>query len=246
MKLLSALLLMVISSSALADMVFMREWDGNKHIVYKTSEGVETQITSGNLVHLYPDISPDGKNIVYVEGTISEAGVQDLYLITKNLVTNKTEKWLSSETKGMILHPKFSKNGQFIFFSAPSPKNKVFYFEPNKFRLTNKYKSDVTIQNYSPTVLNKDDEGYFPRPSSDGNVVVYQKNTNGVREVVLVDRIEESKTVIDQGMAPSLSFDERLIAYTSKKAGSWDIYEYNRDTKKTTRIKVFIKNFIKN
>ncbi len=232
MKFLSILML-IVSSSAFADMVFMREWDNQKHIMHTNSKNITTQITSGDLMHLYPDISPDGKTVVYVEGQITPAGTQELYLVTKNLETNKTEKWQSDEIKGLVLHPKFSKNGQFIFFSAPSPKNRVFFFEPNKFR--NKNASDVTTLSFKAEALDKEDEGYFPRPSSDGNFVVFQRNINGAREVILFDRLENSKLVIDKGMSPSLSFDETKIAYTSKKNGTWDIFEYDRITKKTVR-----------
>lgn len=235
MKLLLAFAMIALSAPTMADMVFMREWDSQKHIMHKNSEGVTSQITSGDLMHLYPDISPDGKNVVYVEGRITDQGTQDLYLVTMNLETKKTEKWIADGLKGMILHPKYSRNGQFIFFSAPSPKNKVFYFEPNKFR-TNFLKSngDVTTLKFTAMALDKD-EAYFPRPSSDGNFVVYQRNVNGTREVVLFDRLEDKKMVIAQGMSPALSFDERLIAFSSKKEGSWDIYEFNRDTKTITR-----------
>ncbi len=232
MKFLMTMIMLAFSSVTLADMVFMREWDSQKHIMLMKDDGSTSQVTSGDLMHLYPDISPDGKTLVYVEGKMLENGGQDLYLVTKNLETNKTEKWQSENLKGMVLHPKFSKNGQFIFFSAPSPRNKVFYFEPNKFR--NKNSGDVTTLSFKAESLG-DDEAYFPRPSSDGNFVVYQKNANGFREVILFDRLEDKKIVIDQGMAPALSFDEQKIAYTSKKAGSWDIYEYDRQSKKTIR-----------
>jgi hypothetical protein len=235
MKLIAALTLMIVSSASMADMVFMREWDSQKHIMHKNNDGVTTQITSGDLMHLYPDISPDGKNVVYVEGKITDQGSQDLYLVTMNLQTKKTERWQADGLQGMILHPKYSRNGQFIFFSAPSPKNKVFYFEPSKFK-TNLLRTngDVTTLKFSATALSPD-EAYFPRPSSDGNFVVYQRNINGNREVVLFDRLEDKKTVIAQGMSPALSFDETRIAFSSKVAGSWDIYEYNRQSGKVTR-----------
>lgn len=236
MKLIVALTLIIVSSASMADMVFMREWDSQKHIMHKNNDGVTTQITSGDLMHLYPDISPDGKNVVYVEGRITDQGSQDLYLVTMNLETKKTERWQADGLQGMILHPKYSRNGQFIFFSAPSPKNKVFYFEPGKFR-TNLLRTngDVTTLKFSATALSTD-EAYFPRPSSDGNFVVYQRNINGNREVVLFDRLEDKKTVIANGMSPSLSFDETRIAFSSKVAGSWDIYEYNRQSGKITRM----------
>ena len=230
MKLLAVFAMLITSSASIADMVFMREWDSQKHIMHKNNEGVTTQITSGDLMHLYPDISSDGKNIVYVEGKINDQGSQDLYLVTMNLETKKTHRWVSDSLKGMILHPKFSRNGQFIFFSAPSPKNRVFYFEPNNFKVN----GNAGTLKFTATALDTD-EAYFPRPSSDGNFVVYQRNVNGNREVVLFDRLENKKSVIAQGMSPALSFDERRIAFSSKINGSWDIYEYNRETQKIIR-----------
>ncbi len=232
MKFFTMALGLLLSSASFADLVFMREWDNQKHIMHSSNYGTQAkQITNGNLVHLYPDISPDGKTVVYVEGTISENGTQDLYLVTMDLQSKQTRKWISNDLKGMILHPKFSKSGQFIFFSAPSPKNQIFYFEPKKFITKN---NEATTLSFKAESLNND-EAYFPRPSSDGNFVVYQRNINGTREVILFDRLEDTKIVIDKGMSPALSFDERKIAYTSKKNGSWDIYEYDRVEKKIVR-----------
>lgn len=238
MKFLALMTFMFLSANSFGEMVFMREFGNEKHIMLQDKKGVVTALTSGPLMHLYPDISSDGKSVVYVEGTISDQGVQDLEIVIKNLVTNKSEKW-QSNLKGLVLHPKFSKNGQLIFFSAPGPKNTIYYFEPNKFRAAQekRNKNNVGIFTFTATALDNSEESYFPRPSSDGNFVVYQRNSKTTgREVVLFDRVENTKTVIDAGMSPSLSFDERYIAYTSKKAGSWDIYQYDRILKTTTRL----------
>jgi hypothetical protein len=235
MKFLTVLILVTLSVNSFADMVFMREFAAEKHIMLQDKIGTVKAITSGPLMHLYPDISSDGKSVVYVEGRILETGAQDLEIMIKNLDTNKVEKW-QSDLKGLVLHPKFTRNGQYVFFSAPGPKNTIFYFEPQKFRAAKKNKSDVGILNFTATALDSTEESYFPRPSSDGAFVVYQRNTKGLKEVVLFDRLENKKTVIDAGMSPSLSFDERFIAYTSKKAGSWDVYQYDRILKTTTRL----------
>jgi N-acetylneuraminic acid mutarotase len=235
MKFLAVLILATLSVNSFAEMVFMREFAEEKHIMLQDKTGAVKAITTGPLMHLYPDISSDGKSIVYVEGRILETGTQDLEIMIKNLETNQLEKW-QSDLKGLVLHPKFTRNGQYVFFSAPGPKNTIFFFEPQKFRAAKKNKSDVGILKFTPTALDSSEESYFPRPSSDGAFVVYQRNTKGLKEVVLFDRLENTKTVLDTGMSPSLSFDERYISYTSKKAGSWDVYQYDRILKSTTRL----------
>lgn len=198
--------------NAQADMVFMRENNQGKHIFLKNQNG-EKQITTGTNWHLYPDISSDGKNVVYVAG----ADQKNLELHLQSLELSKSTI-LSVPMKGMLLHPKFTKNNQQIFFSAPvNGINSIFAMD-----LKNEKKL---------TAVTPDEEAYFPRPSSDGQFVVYQRNLNGKKEVVFFDRIENKKEVIDIGMSPALSFDERFIAYTSKQSGSWDIFIYDRFTK---------------
>src|SRR5690606_15335947 len=86
-------------------------------------------------------------------------------------------------------------------------------------------------RNLTPT-----EEAYFPRPSSDGNFFVYQRNFNGKKEVVLQDLIEGTKVVIAEGMSPALSFDETLIAFTTKRDGNWNIYAYDRTKNETTQM----------
>lgn len=195
-----------------ADMIFMRENNQGKHIFLSSNRGTE-QLTTGTDWNLYPDISSDGSKAVYVSGT----GQKDLQLRMFSLQDKKNEI-LSVSMKGMILHPKFTKNNKWVFFSAPvNEKNSIFAIE-----LANK--SNIVA-------ITPNEEAYFPRPSSDGQFVVYQRNANGKKEVVLLNRIEKTKEVIDIGMSPSLSFDERYIAYTSKQSGSWDIYIYDRYTK---------------
>ncbi len=198
--------------SAQADMVFMRESNEGKHIFLKTETTLK-QLTTGSDWHLYPDISSDGKQVVYVAGVSQK----NLELHLHSLELNKSTI-LSVPMVGMILHPKFTKNNKQIFFSAPvGMKNSIFSLSLDKEKKL--------------TAITPDEEAYFPRPSSDGQFVVYQRNTNGKKEVVFFDRIENKKEVIDIGMSPALSFDERFIAYTSKQSGSWDIYLYDRFTK---------------
>ena len=226
---------LMISNLALADYVYMQEDESGKYVMLKTEEGPWTRIlndvTSKDWA-IYPDITPDAQEIVYVEGP----DATNLHITYKNLGKGLTQKFHTSQ-KGMILHPKFTKNGRFIFYSAPKAdgKNSIFFFD----RAAEVNRQGQGLVNYSldsAKAMDASEESYFPRPSSDGNFVVYQRNTNGKKEIVLFDRLENKKTVLAEGMSPALSFDEQLIAYTSKIAGNWNIYVINRTTLKVTQI----------
>lgn len=221
------LLGLMISNLAVADFVYMQEDANGKYVMLKTDQSELAypinDVTSKEWA-IYPDISPDGQEIVFVEG----AGPQDLHITYKNLAKNITQKFVAAH-KGMILHPKFSKNGRFIFYSAPTAKgtNTVYYFD--RAQEVNQQGQGLTTYSLdSAKMLDETEESYFPRPSSDGNFVVYQRNIAGKKEIVFFDRVENKKTVIAEGMSPALSFDERWIAYTSKVNGNWDIFLLDR------------------
>jgi Tol biopolymer transport system component len=143
----------------------------------KTSAG-EKKLTEGSNWHLYPDISSDGKSVVYVSG----ADQKNLQLHLMDL-TDKKSEILSVPMKGMILHPKLTKNNQYVFFSAPvENKNSIFAID---------LKDNKKLIEITPS-----EEAYFPRPSSDGLFVVYQRNINEKKEIVFYDRLENKKEVI--------------------------------------------------
>lgn len=220
------------SCASYADFVYMREDGAGKSIQLQGSSVTTLNDSSNKLWAIYPDITPDGNEFVYAEGE----GPEDLHLTYFNKKKNLTQRF-SLEKKGMLLHPKFSKNGKYIFFSAPGPKGKntVLFFD----RDAEVRRQGTNLMNYSLSnaqVLVPDEEAYFPRPSSDANFVVYQRNVPGKKEIVLFDRLENTKTVLAEGMSPALSFDETKVAYTSKKDGSWNIYVIDRTTKVVTQM----------
>ena len=234
MKMLVLLGLMV-STLAQANFVYMQETATGKAVMLKTSEDAPatalSDVSSKDWA-LYPDITPDAQEVVFVEGP----GQNDLHLTYKNLSKNITQRFLATN-KGMILHPKFSRNGRYIFYSAPGPKGKntVFFFDRAE-EVNRQGQGLLTYSLDKALAVDDSEESYFPRPSSDGSFVVYQRNTDGRKEIVLFDRIEQTKKVIAQGMSPALSFDERYIAYTSKVNGNWDIYITNRNSGVSFRV----------
>lgn len=221
------LLGLIASCSSFADFVYMREDASGKSVVLQTNSG-QTQVLNDSHSKnwaLYPDIAANGKEFIYVEGQAQS----DLNLVYTNPTKKLWQKFLSP-IKGMLLHPKFTKNGQFIFYSAPSTsgKNTIYYFDRAK-----EVARQGEISAYSlaaAKAVDASEESYFPRPSSDGNFVVYQRNANGKKEIVLYDFVENKKKVLAEGMSPALSFDERKVAFTAKKDGHWNIYILDRNT----------------
>lgn len=226
-------LCLVASCSSFADFVYMKEDANGKSVQLKANGEVASTLndSSNKLWAIYPDISADGNEFVYCEGSAQD----DLHLTYFNKKKNLTQKFNLSQ-KGMLLHPKFSKNGQWIFYSAPGPKGKnvIWYFD----RAAEVLRQGTGLTEYSleGAKMLSDDEGYFPRPSSDGNFVVYQRNVAGKKEIVFFDRLEDKKTVLAEGMSPALSFDERLVAFTSKKDGNWNVYTIDRVSKEVKQI----------
>lgn len=227
------LLGLLASCSSFADFVYMKEDESGKSIQLQTNKTASTLNESTNkLWAIYPDISADGNEFIYCEGE----GQDNLHLTYLNKRKNLTQRF-NLHKNGMLLHPKFSKNGRLIFYSAPGPrgKNTIFFFD----RMAEVNRQGNSLTDFSlenAKAIAPDDEAYFPRPSSDGNFVVYQRNVPGKKEIVLFDRLEDTKTVLAEGMSPALSFDETKIAFTSKKDGNWNIYVIDRTTKVITQM----------
>jgi N-acetylneuraminic acid mutarotase len=215
----------LLSTPVFADFVFMRESSAGKVVMLqKDQESVSIQLNAQDCQTwaLYPDVTPNGKEIIYVAGPDQK----NLHLEYKNLETKQTRSFFSN-LPGMVLHPKFTKNGKLVFFSAPGKngKNTVFFMDPHSAKSLDE-----------ATALDESEESYFPRPSSDGNLVIYQRNLNGKKEIIFFNRIDHQKTVLAEGMSPTLSFDEQWIAYTSKSEGNWNIRLIHRLTGSDTLI----------
>lgn len=229
------LAILIFSTQVFADFVYMQEDGKGKSVRFQKDTLSESAIL--NDIHsknwaLYPDISADGEEFIYCEGP----GQDDLGLSYINPTKKIIQKFQMPE-KGMLLHPKFSKNKRWIFYSAPGPKGKntIFFFD-RAAEVARQGESLTTYSLSNAKMIDQDEESYFPRPSSDGNFVVYQRNSNGKKEIIFWDHIENTKKVLALGMSPALSFDERTIAYTVKKNGNWNINTIDRFTGIITEI----------
>ncbi len=223
------ILLSLWSFMALAQtpMVFMRESTAGKHVILRQGT-TETPLTSGKMWHLYPDITPDGQWVVWVEGPND----RDLSVVLYNTRTRARERW-NTGRKGMTLHPRFTKNGQQIFFSTPERGgNKIVSFSPanSRTRLMGLESDGTKVYRISPDLVPHDGQGFFPRPSADGTFVIFQRNTLFNKEIVEYNRTTKQTRVLADGMSPALSLDETWVLFTSKVQGSWDVWLINRIT----------------
>jgi hypothetical protein len=210
-----------------APMVFMRDSAAGKHVILRQGS-TETALTSGDMWHLYPDISADGQWVVWVEGP-SE---RDLSVVLYNTRTRSRERW-STGRKGSTLHPRFTKNGQQIFFSAPERGgNKIVSFSPanSRTRLLALEADGTKVYRISPDLVPHDGQGFSPRPSADGTFVVFQRNTLFNKDILEYNLLTKQTRVIAAGTSPALSADDNWILYTTKVQGSWDVWLINRLT----------------
>ena len=228
-------LLLGLTTAACASapaLVFMRESAAEKQVML-LQDGVETALTSGREWHLYPDISSDGDRVVWVEGP-SERNLRVTLLDRRS---GERSQWITPRA-GMALQPRFSRNGRLIYVSVPTAEgNRVAKLEPaQRGKQTGLDANGTRLYAWAPQLIAVEGQTYFPRPSADGSFVVLQRNFAGRKEIVEHDVAAGTTKVLAAGMAPALSFDENLVAYTSKEAGSWDVWLYDRRTGQKTRL----------
>lgn len=229
MKLL--ILISLLSTPVWADFVHLTLDGGSHQILLTQEEGTKVVNHSTEKLVLYPDITPDGKELIYVTGPDH----QNLSIKYKNLIKGDDYQ-LSLPHSSMIVHPNFSHNGEFIFYSAQDTQGvSRIYAYPLKEEIK-KNKGATTLSLESATNLSPGEIAFFPRPSSDGNFLVYQRNSKGKKEIIFFDRISNIKEVIAEGMSPALSFDEQLIAYAKEIQGQFEIFIFNRRDKTHTRV----------
>lgn len=228
MKYVLSLLVILASYTSIAqEMVFLVEGAQGKHVGFSKDFKTFEYLTTGSDWHLYPDISANGEWITYVHGKDQD----HLSVVVENRRNGIKEKW---GTEGFVLQPKFSDNAKVIYFTKMiNGKNqiaKINLAEARKVirpRLQNGY----LMYTVSDEVLKVLGTSFFPVPFENGEKIIYQRNQNSKREIVLYNFVEKKETVISEGMSPTLSKDEQFVAFTKKVNGNWDIYIYNLITK---------------
>jgi len=215
-----------------SEMVFLVEGPTGRHVGISKDNSTYSTLTSGSDWNLYPDISNDGAYITYVKGSDQKS----LEVVVENRQNSIKEKW---SVPGFILQPKFSDNSNILFFSKNiGGVNKIVKLDLEQARRTivPRVYNGYLYYGANGEVLEKLGNGYFPTPFESGEKLVYQRNTNKLREIVLVDLNTYKEVIISEGMSPSLSKDERFIAFTKKTSNNWDIHIYDVIDKKMIKV----------
>ncbi|MDA8792881.1 hypothetical protein N9N67_06515 [Bacteriovoracaceae bacterium] len=201
-------------------MVYMQEDQDSKKI-FLLEEGKEKKdLSRGSYWHLYPTISEDGNQVAYIYGKDQNS----LQLMRYDL-KRRSRKRLTP--KGFVLHPAFSNKGSKLFFSLKEGEiNRIAWVNPSR-----KVKGMPKV-NFITDELSS----YFPRPFQSGEKMIYQKNGDK-KEIILLDLLKKTEEVIDFGMSPALSKDEKFVAYTQKdEQGNWNVMVFDLINKEKRQV----------
>jgi hypothetical protein len=227
-----------MTAPAAPRMVYMMEKGGGKAIVLADADGRNPKpLTHGPRWHLYPALDGSGRMVAYIEGP----DPANLQVMTRDLNTGAVDQW--TNRPGMHLHPRFSHDGRYLAFSGPyGPRNiaRVAIVDLHQARgnspggLGETDPRPRARHDSTPEVIPSEFPCFFPALSSDGSLVVYQRSRGKhQKDIVLWNRANKTLTPVTdpdgESMAPALSFDDKLIAYTSRVHDRWDIYLRNLD-----------------
>jgi hypothetical protein len=226
-----------------AQLAYMVERGDEKQIVIARADGsTPRQLTSGPLWHLYPRLDSTGKYVAYVEGKDQ----RHLAIVTQHLASGLIEQWTAAD--GMYLHPHFSGNGRYLAFAGPlgpDGRSQIGIIDLEAVRNTaaaNSPAGNMRRQyQVTPRTISSEFPCYFPALSSDGSFVVFQRTKKkSSKDIVLLDLGTQQLTPLSPAegvwMSPSLSWEDRFVAYTGMADGSGDVFIIDRYRKTTQRI----------
>ncbi|WP_109851315.1 DPP IV N-terminal domain-containing protein [Aquimarina sp. AU58] len=157
-----------------------------------------------------PDISPDGKTILF--NTYRYGGWK---LAIHDLTTTSTKKFSHSSS--------YYTNGVF------SPKGDMIVYEKNVGRNTHIFIADKNGKNEVILTKNMSEENRIPVWSADGRYIIFYSNKNGVNDIYSIALKSKKVTNLTNNIsgndfAPSVSPDGKYIAFFSDRNGYLDLY----------------------
>lgn len=222
---------------------FMRE-SGDKKAIYLFENESLKEVPSEAPWNLYPTLTSDGRHLAYVSTGPTAHNTPNSSIRLRALGTDRLEQWTSG--KDFSIHPSFSRNGNFLAYSAPLGQegtHHIAILDLNQERskgaeyINGILRYDIKAD---PRVLPSNEHCYFPALSQDGDFVVYQRNRLGRREIVRrdlkTDKITILSTQSEQSRSPALSPDDRYVAFASKAKTNWDIYLYDLEQRTQIRL----------
>lgn len=208
-----AALFYVGQAGAVSRIVYMQETDSDRQIWIAELDGKNAKpLTKGSAWSLYPEIDAAGTKVVYVEASSETAS----RLVAVDIMSG--QKAFLTEADGRYLHPDLSGSGKALAYSGPDQRITILTVDPKTLKPIGE-----------PEKIETSYPSYFPALSSDAGFVIYQRNTSDkAKEIVLYDRAskKEKKVSPDEivTMSPSLSFDDRYVAFTGFVDGNWEVY----------------------
>ncbi len=227
-----------------AKMVFQKEIGSKRLIVLADDDGQNQQVISDpNKDTYHPEIGSSGRFVAYSEGLIQPGGNTQLQIVIQDLENDIKEIWTPVDNQ--FIHVEFSGNERFLVFSGPNPetaKQNIYIVDlieerkkgPQNIETQNNKAAHFYKPNYK--ILESSYDCYAPAVSSDGSTIVYHRterknDKQAPKQLVSFDiatsTLKELTLKDKHAMFPSLSADDRSVAYVSKDGGQWDIYVYD-------------------
>jgi TolB protein len=217
--------------------IYQSDQNGNWDIFeYDMISGTTTQLTFSPAHEENPDISPDGKKIIYTSTIEDHRDVnydqklRDIFVMDikskekRNLTTNGSNDW----------RPRFSKDGKHIsFVSERDDLREVPFYElfsnvyimesDGRFQL---HLTEVQANNGNPCIL--------PGSTDDKGKVYFDSNSNGLYAIYTVDFKGKNLRQVTfnlntNDVSPDVSSNGDKVVYFSDRDGNYEIYLMNND-----------------
>ena len=233
-----------VPALASAKMVYTTTVDQQMQIAVADAQARDARVvTTGPELHLFPDITADGRYVAYAGGI----DPTHLFIEIRDLETGVIERY--EDAHGQSLHVSFSGDGRWFAYSSPrGSKSALVIIDLEQARRQGLYQDVMTEQGprrrYLGTarlVQEADHNLYFPSLSSDGSFVTFHRSKDATRkEAASMDlttgETATLSTLDGYIMAPSLSFDDRAIVYFTRIDGQGDIVMQDLETRHITRL----------
>ena len=249
------LLLSFFALSSSAKMVYLHQVGENRRVVLAEDDGSFLRfLTSENQQAYHPEISSDGRYVAYSIGVIELGRKIDVAIHVEDLQSGDIEVWTPSGNQ--YIHAEFSGNGEYLSYSAPIERNgrtlqNIQWVHLPSERKKGPVRTEVhNGRKYhffrtTPETIESPFHGYFPALSSDGNFIVFHqtedpKSKTTPKHLAMYDRRSKKLTELTprngSALVPSLSYDNRWVAYASVEEGIWDLRLMDLWTKQSRKI----------
>jgi TolB protein len=204
---------------------FSSDRSGNREVWLMDYDGFnQTQVTKSKNINLSPDLSPDGKRVVYTTYRAEEASTGQL-LVIYNIYDGKKFTLFSSGTLNSA--PAWSPDGNRVAFTSNAKGNaEIYTIDANGSGLR-----QITFNrsiDTSPAWNPKSGQIAFTSDRS-GNPMVYIMNEDGTNEQRLTYVGEYNESA---GWSP----DGTKLAYVSRSGVNFDIYVVDMASNVVTRL----------